>query len=144
MQTAAKLLGIHDFYTAQVMGYCEGMGGNGSAVTVTNCTSKPLFTFNPVAIIENELRIAGGLVTLQDLGFPTEDVDNAVRALNAVYQIMFVAYCIGITTAGICFFLGFLGFVPSRLTACLNWVVAFVRFPSTYLNPSASLLTARV
>lgn len=121
------------------MGYCEGDGRNGFAEVVTNCTSKPLFTFNPVHIIEEELRIAGGNITLKDLGVPTEDVDNAVRALNAVYQIMFVAYCIGITTAGICFLLGFLGFIPSRLTACVNWLVAFVRFPPAPLaRPSST------
>lgn len=124
------------------MGYCEGMGGNGHAEVVTNCTSKPLFIFDPVHIIQEELRIAGGNITLKDLGFPTEDIDNAVRALNAVYQIMFVAYCIGITAAGICILLGFLGFLPSRLVACVNWLIAFVRF-----SPRLTLeyfLTARL
>lgn len=129
VQTAAKVLGIHDFYTAQVMGYCEGTGGDGSPSVVTNCTSGPMFTFNPVAIMEDELRIAGGLVTLEDLGFPTGDVNNALRALNAVYQVMFVAYCIGIATAGLCIIIGFLGFIPSRLMACVNWLVASVCSP---------------
>lgn len=117
------------------MGYCEGTGGRDSPEIVTNCTSGPMFTFNPVTILEDELRIAGGIVTLEDIGFPTGDVDSALRALNAVYQIMFVAYCIGIATAGLCFIIGFFGLVPSRLMACVNWLVAFVCFPP--LSPSS-------
>lgn len=112
------------------MGYCEGNGGDGSPSVVTNCTSSVMFTFNPITIMEDELKIAGGFVTLEDLGFPTGDVNNALRALNTVYQVMFVTYCFGIATAGLCIILGFVGFLPSRLVACVNWLVAFVCFPT--------------
>lgn len=114
------------------MGYCEGMlnatiDGKEAQDTVTNCTSRPMFTFDPVTILQNELQLAGGLVTLDDIGFPTQEVGTAVRALNAAYNAMFIAYCVGISTAGVCIVLGLAGvFFLGRLAACVNWLFAVV------------------
>jgi hypothetical protein len=85
-------------------------------------------TFNPVTILQNELALSGLGITLDDIGFPTDDVNKAVHALNVAYKAMFITYCIGIATAGFCIFLGVFGFFSSRLTACVNWMFAFLSF----------------
>lgn len=55
INSIAQTLGLHDFYTVGLWGYCEGYNGVGT----TSC-SKPqtLYWFNPVSIISNQL-IAG-------------------------------------------------------------------------------------
>jgi hypothetical protein len=52
INSIARTLGLHDFYTVGLWGYCEGYNGEG----VTNC-SKPqtLYWFNPVEILQQQL-----------------------------------------------------------------------------------------
>lgn len=51
INSIAQTIGLHDFYTVGLWGFCEGYA-NG----VTNCSKpKALFWFNPVQIILNEL-----------------------------------------------------------------------------------------
>ena len=52
INSIAQTLGLHDFYTVGLWGYCEGYFGQG----VTSC-SKPqtLYWFNPVEILISEL-----------------------------------------------------------------------------------------
>lgn len=52
INSIAQTLGLHDFYTIGLWGFCEGYNAQG----VTGC-SKPqtLYWFNPVEIIVNEL-----------------------------------------------------------------------------------------
>lgn len=52
INSIAQTLGLHDFYTVGLWGYCEGYNGQG-----TTACSKPqvLYWFNPVAIIQSEL-----------------------------------------------------------------------------------------
>lgn len=52
INSIAQSLGLHDFYTVGLWGYCEGYNGQG----VTNCSSpKTLYWFNPVEIIQSQL-----------------------------------------------------------------------------------------
>ena len=52
INSIARTLGLHDFYTVGLWGFCEGYNGEG----VTAC-SKPatLYWFNPVQILQTEL-----------------------------------------------------------------------------------------
>ena len=52
INSIAQSLGLHDFYTVGLWGFCEGYNSEG----VTYC-SKPqtLYWFNPVEILQNEL-----------------------------------------------------------------------------------------
>jgi len=52
INSVAQSLGLHDFYTVGLWGFCEGDNGSG----VTDC-SKPqtLYWFNPVDIIQSQL-----------------------------------------------------------------------------------------
>lgn len=52
INSIARTLGLHDFYTVGLWGYCEGYNGDG----ITQC-SKPqtLYWFNPVQIIQQQL-----------------------------------------------------------------------------------------
>lgn len=55
INSIARTLGLHDFYTVGLWNFCEGYNGQG----VTHCSDpQTLYWFNPVAIIKNEL-IAG-------------------------------------------------------------------------------------
>ncbi|KAK5110107.1 hypothetical protein LTR62_006241 [Meristemomyces frigidus] len=60
VNSIARTLGLHDFYTVGLWGYCEGYNGDG----FTDC-SKPetLFWFNPVSILQSQL-LAGATIAL--------------------------------------------------------------------------------
>ena len=52
INSIAQTLGLHDFYTVGLWGFCEGYNGEG----ITNCSKpKTLYWFNPVEILQNEL-----------------------------------------------------------------------------------------
>lgn len=52
INSIAQTIGLHDFYQVGLWNFCEGYNGQG----ITNCSkSKPLYWFNPVEIILNEL-----------------------------------------------------------------------------------------
>lgn len=55
INSIARTLGLHDFYTVGLWNFCEGYNGPG----VTHCSDpQTLYWFNPVAILKREL-IAG-------------------------------------------------------------------------------------
>lgn len=52
LNTIAQTLGLHDFYTVGLWGYCQGFVGQG----ITNCYGPDLdYWFNPVEIIQSQL-----------------------------------------------------------------------------------------
>lgn len=52
INTIAQTLGLHDFYSVGLWGFCEGYNGQG----VTYCSPpQTLYWFNPVEILKNEL-----------------------------------------------------------------------------------------
>ncbi|KAF8460527.1 actin cortical patch SUR7/pH-response regulator pali [Kalaharituber pfeilii] len=124
-QTAAKELGLRDFYTSHVMNYCSGFTvltgdpdgdgpqpATGNRSETTFCSPiEGLYAFNPVDIFRTEL-IPG--VTVSDLGIP-EDVETGARALAAAYKAMFITFLIGIILAGLSVIFGLLiGWNDSR------------------------------
>ena len=59
INSIAQTLGLHDFYTVGLWGYCEGYNGQG----VTECSDpQTLYWFNPVEILQSQL-LAGATST---------------------------------------------------------------------------------
>ncbi|KAF2707047.1 hypothetical protein K504DRAFT_436242 [Pleomassaria siparia CBS 279.74] len=79
INTIAQTLGLHDFYSVGLWGFCEGYKGQG----MTYC-SKPqtLYWFNPVQILKNEL-LAGASINLP------ADVNNILDLIKLASQVMF-------------------------------------------------------
>jgi len=136
LNTAAHELGLHDFYSAHVSTWCEGTLLSDNATTATNssdveqrvtvCTRPAYpFSFNPIAILESEL-LQG--LTLEQVGFPTADVDRVVSALEAAYKAMSICYLVGTILAGVSIVTGLVAFRPSRLLEAVNHLVALLAF----------------
>ena len=69
INSIARTLGLHDFYTVGLWGFCEGYNGQG----VTDCsTPKLMYWFNPVEIIQSEL--ISGATSMSNLRERTRDV----------------------------------------------------------------------
>ncbi|KAI9857079.1 MAG: hypothetical protein M1824_005004 [Vezdaea acicularis] len=130
----AKEIGIHDFYSAHVLDYCEGYytptsHPNASTAThknVTKCSNQTAgFAFDPEMILQNELP---GNITLADLNWP-QDVTNGIRALRTLFKAMFIIYCIGIAAAGVSILTGLINiFVGGRALVTVNFLLAIVAF----------------
>ena len=137
LNTAAHELGLHDFYSTHIMTWCEGTltgddsnsdnaNTTNSDELVTRCT-KPAFpfSFDPVEILQDEL-LQG--LTLEDLGFPTEDVNKVVDALETAYRAMSICFLIGVILAGVSILTGLTAFYASRILEVLNQLVAILAF----------------
>jgi hypothetical protein len=130
----AKDLGLHDFYTAHVMNYCEGFyKGNDTtrdaAMNVTSCSKpKRMYSFDPTTIIQRELRNG---VSLQDIKWP-EQIEDGLKALSIVARAMFVLYTIGIAATGLTILTGLAGMSGNRLWSAVNFSLSFVRPLSSY------------
>jgi len=85
INSIARTLGLHDFYTVGLWGFCEGYNGEG----VTNC-SKPemLYWFNPVEILQEQL-LAGATIALP------ADVNDILNLIRIVSQWMFGLFLTG-------------------------------------------------
>ncbi|KAI9769360.1 MAG: hypothetical protein M1840_004061 [Geoglossum simile] len=127
----AKDLGIHDFYTAHVMSFCEGFyKGNtteGVSMNVTHCSKpKGMYSFDPTVILQKEL-IKG--VSLKDIKWP-EKVQDGLNALSMAARAMFVFYMIGIATVGLMIFTSLAGLSGSPLVSAINFFLSHF----AYLN----------
>jgi hypothetical protein len=126
----AHELGLHDFYSAHLMGYCEGeYKGNatvkGAPKNVTACSkSEGMFWFDPREILDRELH-AG--VTLEDLDWPSE-IDDGLKTLKGTSNAMFVFYMIGVAAAGLSILTGLAGLSGSRLISLANFTVTMIGF----------------
>jgi hypothetical protein len=129
LNTAARNLGLHDYYSAYPSTYCRGSSvqDNTTHLTtelVTSCTSPQYpFEFDPVAIIETDL-LKG--LTLEQLNFPTQEVNRVVDALKTAYKVMNILYLVGVILAGVSILTGMAGFMASRLLEVLNQLVALL------------------
>lgn len=82
LNSVARSLGLHDFYSVGLWSYCEGYNDEG----VTHCSNpKPLFWFNPVAVLVSQL-LAGATIAL-----PSE-VNTVLTLLRIGSRVMFVFF----------------------------------------------------
>jgi len=137
----ARSLGIHDFYSAHLLNYCEGYY---TPTAVANSTSHPnknvtkcsnhtaLFHFDPTTIVQNELKTG---VSLQDLHWPSA-IQDGMRALEAASKVMVVLYYVGIAVTGLAVIGSITGIIAGgNLSAIVNLMLAIVRRPFPFANP---------
>lgn len=134
-------MGLHDFYTAHILDYCEGFYTPGPVPNttlsrssiqknVTACSNKTaLYTFDPQTTLQKELNQSGhSNVNLTSLQWPSE-VSTGLRALRIAQRATFVLYCIGIGFISIALVCAVLGiFLEGRLSAFINVLVDWLAF----------------
>ncbi|KAH8732861.1 actin cortical patch SUR7/pH-response regulator pali [Phaeosphaeriaceae sp. PMI808] len=130
-------IGVQDWYSAHMLNFCDGqytpaevanatVSENQISKAVMNCSeSQAMYQFNPTAIIQDALnKTTKGKVTLKDIKWP-EDIDDGIRALNAVMAAMFVLYVLSICLIFVALIAAVAAIIASgRLSACLNGIVA--------------------
>lgn len=136
-QTAAKQLGLKDYYYSHIMNYCSGVvvltgdpdgsgpkPATGNGTKVTYCSPiHGLYAFNPVDIFKTEL-ISN--YTISDLGIPT-DVEDGAKALAVAYKAMFICYIIGVALSGFCVLLGLtVGWMETRAVAAIVGLLSII------------------
>ncbi|MCJ1292135.1 hypothetical protein MMC34_003685 [Xylographa carneopallida] len=142
----AKILDIHDFYSAHLLDYCEGYY---TPSPISNATSQPsknvtscsnhtaFFTFDPTAILQSELKPG---TNLSELKWPSA-IKDAIVAVETASKVMFVLYFIGVGFAGLALIGAFIGFfVGGRFSAALNVMLDLMSFLS--LGIASAIVTA--
>lgn len=137
----AQDLGLHDFYSAHLLNFCEGyytpadmpnatISKGDISKNVTNCSNRTaMYNFDPRQMIQRELNESGhGDINLTDLGWPDE-VDDAINTLEVASNAMFVLYCIGIAFAGLALISAIISiFFSGRLSAFANIIIDMIAF----------------
>ncbi|KAH0290672.1 hypothetical protein M436DRAFT_41631 [Aureobasidium namibiae CBS 147.97] len=136
----AKELGLHDFYSAHLLDYCEGyytptavpnatLSKSDIGINVTACSNRTsFFHFDPTTALQRELNKTGTGITLEELHWPSA-VNSGIRALRIAQKAAFLLYCIsaGLIILATAFsLLSF--FVHGRLSAFVDillWTLAF-------------------
>jgi hypothetical protein len=86
VNSLARSLGLHDFYTVGLWGFCEGYNDEG----ITYCSPpKTLYWFNPVEILVNEL-LSGATIALP------ADINNILKLIRIASNVMFGFYLAGV------------------------------------------------
>lgn len=144
----AKSLNIHDFYSVHMMDYCEGYFTPGAIANATSTPSRnvtacsnrtALYTFDPTAILQSELKSG---VSLSDLKWP-QAITDAIGAVQIAMRATFVIYCIAIGLAGVAFVGAFFGvLVGGRLSALMNLMLDFFAFLTLGIASAISTATS--
>ncbi|KAK0107189.1 hypothetical protein ONS95_003894 [Cadophora gregata] len=120
VNSLARSLGLHDFYQVGLWNFCEGYNDEG----ITYCSNtKPLYWFNPVEILLNEL-LAGATIAL-----PAE-ITDILSLIRIASHVMF-----GFYLTGIC--MNFLSIFIAPITLKSRWW----SFPFAIWTFIAALLT---
>jgi len=128
-QTAAKALGLRDFYVSHIMNYCSGVivqkGDPPVNDTETTYCSPVtgLYAFNPIDIFEAQL-VPG--YTIDSLGI-SDDVKNGAHTLAIAYKVMFICMVLGVGLSGLCILLGVvIGWMESRGIAAFMALISIL------------------
>ncbi|KAF2147677.1 hypothetical protein K461DRAFT_330132 [Myriangium duriaei CBS 260.36] len=141
VNTVARKLGMHDFYTANVLNYCEGYYTPGPVPNATlktsdihkkftNCSAATaMFQFDPKKIIQTEIDNSGHSdINITSLEWPS-DIDTGLRALHAAQKAMFILYCVGLALTAVAAIFSIISFCLSgRLSAFINVLIAILAF----------------
>ncbi|KAF2786360.1 integral membrane protein-like protein [Melanomma pulvis-pyrius CBS 109.77] len=126
INTIAQTLGLHDFYSVGLWGFCEGYKGQG----VTYCSSpQTLYWFNPVEILKNEL-LAGASINLP------ADVNNILDLIKLASHVMFGLF---LTSACLSFVLMFLMPLSVR-SRWWTFPIAILTFLNALFVTAASII----
>jgi hypothetical protein len=126
VNSIARSLGLHDFYTVGLWGYCEGYNDEG----ITFCSKNTrLYWFNPVEIILNEL-LAGATISL-----PAQVV-TTLHLVKIASNAMFISFFIGIVFSVVAIFI-----VPLALySRWWSFALAIFTFLTALMTTAASLI----
>ncbi|KAI3394275.1 hypothetical protein diail_2922, partial [Diaporthe ilicicola] len=141
LNTVLQRLGIHDFYTANPMTYCEGyyepraipnatVPSSDITRNFTYCSPRSgNFQFDPREAIQRDLNASGnGWLNVSDLNWPDE-VDRGIDAIHIVQRVAFIVYCVSIGLIGLATLVSIVSFFFSgRLSACGNIFLALLAF----------------
>lgn len=155
LHSFAQSLGVHDFYSAHILDYCEGYYTptalpNASFPlhsihkNITSCSNRTAFYhFNPTASLQRELNASGhGYINLtSSLHWPAA-VKDGLDALKVAQRAAFLLYCIAIGLIAAATLVASVSVVlAGRLSACIDLLVTGLAFLSTAL---ASAITTAV
>ncbi|KAL9535518.1 hypothetical protein SMMN14_00318 [Sphaerulina musiva] len=154
----AQQLGIHDFYSAHLMTYCEGYyyynnstrdnnnnnndnNEDDAQKNITKCSNRTaLYNFNPQKILQQELDASNTGIDLSDLNWPS-DISTGLNALRIAAKATFVLYCIAIGFIGIALLAAIASiFLAGRLSAILNVIADWMAFVT--LGIASAIATA--
>ncbi|KAF2490700.1 integral membrane protein [Lophium mytilinum] len=126
INSIARTLGLHDFYSVGLWGYCEGYNGEGA----TNCSPpKMLYWFNPVEILQSEL-LAGASINLP------ADLNNILKLIRIVSNVMFGFYLAGACLSTVLIFI-----VPlSIYSRWASFAIAFFTFLAALFTTVATVI----
>lgn len=148
----AERLGIDDFYSLHILDFCFGnytpsplpnatLKASDISKEVEGCSNRTaMFTWDPVATLEEKLNATGLDITLEDLNFPS-DIQRGIDALQILQKTTFILYCIGIALI----FVSLIASIPAifsngRGSACVNFCLALLAFLAVGL--ASALVTA--
>ncbi|KAH0566422.1 hypothetical protein GP486_000170 [Trichoglossum hirsutum] len=100
-------LGIHDFYSAYIMNYCEGNYQDGRKDTISCSKPTTMYSFDPAQILQLELDKKG--FTLSDLGWPAS-IEGQFDGLRTASKILFLLYIVSIVGTGLSILMNLAGF----------------------------------
>jgi len=126
INTIAQTLGLHDFYTVGLWGFCEGYKADG----VTYCSpTQSLYWFNPVEILRNEL-LAGASIALP------ADINDILDLIRLASRVMFGFF---LTSACLSFVLMFLNPLSVR-TRWWTFALSILNFVNALFCTVASVI----
>lgn len=155
LNVLVRRLGIHDFYSANLMTYCEGYYEPGPVPNATlklgsisrnftYCSPRSAdFQFDPRAALQRDLNASGNswLDASADLDWP-DQVDQGLKYVHIVQRAAFVIYCVAAGLIGLAALASALAaFLSGRLSACGNALLALLAF---LLTAAASALATAV
>ncbi|KAK5174118.1 uncharacterized protein LTR77_001198 [Saxophila tyrrhenica] len=137
----AQVLGLHDFYSAHILNFCEGfyvpasapnatLGSGSIHKNVTHCSRKTAMkTFDPEKTISRELNEStNGFIDISDVEWP-DDIRDGINALKVAQKAMFVLYCLAIGFIFLAMVTAMMGiFFNGRLSAFINVAVDSLAF----------------
>jgi len=137
----AQVLGLHDFYSAHILNFCEGfyvpasvpnatVGSGSIHKNVTHCSNKTAMAhFDPRKTISQELNEStNGFIDISDVKWP-DDIQNAINALKVAQKAVFVLYCLAIAFLFLAMVAAIMGiFFNGRMSAFINVAVDSLAF----------------
>jgi SUR7/PalI family len=126
LNSIAQTLGLHDFYTVGVWGFCEGYNSSG----VQRC-SKPadMYWFDPVTIILNEL-FSGATIALPS------DINHILSIIKIASHFMFACFIVGIVFCALSFLIVF----TTIYSRWVSFLMGFVTFIAAFFTTVGSVI----
>lgn len=129
--SSVSSLGLSDIYTFGLWGYCKGDSDNGSYKPTWCSDPKPMYIFNPVDTLENELDSTSDTLTL-----PSQFQDY-VSTAKVVSKMIFICGIIGVAAAFLTGVLTLFSFC-SHGVSCISVIIGLISFLSLLICAASS------